>query len=893
MTSNLIRQTFLDFFKEKNHQIIESAPLVIHNDPSLLFTNAGMNQFKDIFLGSREPGYLRVSDTQKCLRVSGKHNDLEEVGIDTYHHTFFEMLGNWSFGDYFKEEAISLAWELLTGIYKLPIADLYVTVFEGNKEDQLELDQEALESWSKWISPDKILMGNKKDNFWEMGITGPCGPCSEIHIDLRSESEKRKTPGKELVNQGHPQVVEIWNLVFIQFNRLANGKLEPLPQKHVDTGMGFERLCMAIQKKESNYDTDVFQPLIQKIANEAGFEYGKEEKIDIALRVISDHIRAITFTLSDGQLPSNTGAGYVIRRILRRAVRYGYTYLNFRKPFLSGLVSVLCDQFMHIFPNLFEQKGFIEKVIYEEESGFLKTLEAGINRFEKYEASKNKVDGKFAFELFDTFGFPIDLTVLMAKEKNWSVDLEVFDKELEAQRLRARTAGSSKLGDWQLPQTNKNPKDSLISEIHSVFMGYDHLDSVSKVVRFREVQIKGENYFQWVMDRTPFYPEGGGQLGDTGKMVFGQEELEIIDTRKENNQILHFTNKLPQHILSINDEIKLVVDPQRRKSISRNHTATHLLQAALKKVLGNHIAQKGSLVEEAYLRFDFSHFSKLTDQEISDIEYLVNEKIIENICLDERRNIPFSSAIEMGSTALFGEKYGDSVRMITFDPGFSRELCGGTHVLATGELGIFEIESETAVGSGIRRITAKTGHGARLLNLKRKEEIRKIESLVKPGGELIHALENLLEENQRFKKEREKNQVAHLKSLKTEYQAWIQNELDKNSKPPIILNRIIKNISSEVLKTIVFELLNEFQEIPLGLIFGLELDTKPFIAVGLSQEYLKTHGPNASSIVKKIASGIEGGGGGQPNYATAGGKNIEGLEKTLAEGVQLIKDQSN
>jgi len=883
MTSNQIRATFLDFFKEKNHQIVPSAPLVIHNDPSLLFTNAGMNQFKDIFLGSKKASSLRVSDTQKCLRVSGKHNDLEEVGIDTYHHTFFEMLGNWSFGDYFKDEAISMAWELLTKVYKLPIENLYVTIFEGSKEDQLESDQEAFESWKKWIDPHRILYGNKKDNFWEMGISGPCGPCSEIHIDLRSPSEKLKIPGKDLVNQGHPQVVEIWNLVFIQFNRLSNGKLEPLPQKHVDTGMGFERLCMAIQKKESNYDTDVFQPLIQKLSQESGFEYGKSEKIDIALRVIADHIRAISFTISDGQLPSNTGAGYVIRRILRRAVRYGHTYLNFRKPFLAGLVSVLCDQFKIVFPNLIEQQSFIEKVITEEESSFLRTLEAGMGRFDKYEAHKHIVDGKFAFELFDTFGFPIDLTVLMAKEKGWTVDLKVFDNELEAQRLRARTAGSSSSGDWKIVHKAQ--------ENHSLFIGYDHQESISKIIRYREVQTKGETVYQWVFDKTPFYPEGGGQTGDSGQMIIMDEDLEIFDTRKENNQILHFTHRLPRHIENVSGEVLLRIHSERRKSISRNHSATHLLQAALKRVLGDHIAQKGSLVEEQYLRFDFSHFSKLSEAELLEVENLVNEKILENISLDERRNIPFQEAIDLGTTALFGEKYGEKVRMITFDPGYSRELCGGTHIGATGEIGLFEIESESAVGAGIRRITARTGLEARKGHLKRKEEILKIVSLLKPGGELLLALENLLEENQKLKKEKEKYQLAELKELKSNFLKLIKTQFDEsNSDQPVIFTKVLTNISPDGLKTMVFEILNELNSFSLGLILGMVWEAKPFIAVGLSETILKKSSIKASGLVKKIASGIEGGGGGQPNYATAGGKKIEGLEGTLDLGEKLLRE---
>jgi len=886
MTSNRTREAFLQYFKEKEHQIVPSAPLLIQNDPSLLFTNAGMNQFKDIFLGSKKAVYKKVADTQKCLRVSGKHNDLEEVGIDTYHHTFFEMLGNWSFGDYFKKEAIFMAWELLTRIYGLNPELLYVTIFEGDKNDHLDMDSEARDCWLEWIQPDKILLGNKKDNFWEMGETGPCGPCSEIHIDLRSASEIAKIPGRELVNTGHPQVVEIWNLVFIQFNRLSGGKLEPLPEKHVDTGMGFERLCMALQKKQSNYDTDIFQPLIQKMALEAGVEYGKNEKTDIALRVIADHIRALVFTISDGQLPSNTGAGYVIRRILRRAVRYGYTYLNFKKPFLSHLLPILSNQFQEIFSNVKEQEVFIQKVIFEEETSFLKTLEQGIGRFEKYESKNKVVDGKFAFELFDTFGFPVDLTLLMAREKGWTVDLEVFDQELEAQRLRARASGSSTMGDWQSPHKHKVHLESRDQEIHSIFIGYDHLECETRVVRFREVTIKGEDYIQWVFQYTPFYPEGGGQVGDQGSLKIGEEILEIVDTKKENNQIIHFTKKRPQKEESLDLPVFLEVDKEGRKSSSRNHTATHLLQSALKQVLGNHIAQKGSLVEPGYLRFDFSHFSKMNEKELEEVERIVNEKIRENILLTEDRNIPYDLAIEKGATALFGEKYGDTVRMITFDPSYSRELCGGTHVSSTGEIGIFEIESESAVGAGIRRIQAKTGISAFDLYKKRRVILKELEHLLKPGTDLVSSVEGLLEELKLLQKQQELIKIQAGKTYKEEFKKILEEKAGLME--TFTLSRIISGINPDILKTLVFELLDEFRAKPIALVLGMETDGKPFLSIGFTETLLKNTKETASSIVKKVASIMEGGGGGQPGYATAGGKKLAALEETLLSAEKII-----
>ncbi|MFK7904367.1 MAG: alanine--tRNA ligase, partial [Chitinophagales bacterium] len=701
MTSKEIRDTFLNFFESKSHKIVKSAPIVVKNDPTLMFTNAGMNQFKDFFLGNLKTDSPRVTDTQKCLRVSGKHNDLEEVGVDTYHHTMFEMLGNWSFGNYFKEEAIAWAWELLTEVYQISKDRLYVTVFEGDHVDKVPEDSEAYDIWKKYIEEDRIIKASKKDNFWEMGETGPCGPCSEIHVDIRSDEDRASKSGKSLVNADHPQVVEIWNLVFIQFNRKADKSLEVLPDSHVDTGMGFERLCMVIQGKQSNYETDVFTPIISKISEITGMPYGKSEPSDIALRVIADHIRAITFTIVDGQMPSNTGAGYVIRRILRRGVRYAFSFLDWKEPILHRLVAILVEQFGEVFPELKEQQEYVERIILQEEKTFLRTLDAGLKRFAQIEseleqALSTNIKGEAAFKLYDTFGFPIDLTRLLAQEKGFTVDEAGFEAEMKIQKDRARQATKVETGDWI----------DLIEGIENEFVGYDTLETVSQVVKYRGVKEKKKSYFQIILDQTPFYAESGGQVGDVGFLQFGDEKIGVFDTRKENNLIVHFVKKLPEDITM---PVKAVVSQDKRQKITNNHTAVHLIHAALHKVLGEQAVQRGQLVNDEYLRFDFAHYEKVTKEELQQIERMVNEKIRENIPLEELRNVPIQEAKDMGAIALFGEKYGDEVRVIAFDRDYSVELCGGTHVAATGEIGFCKITEETSVAAGVRRLVAITG----------------------------------------------------------------------------------------------------------------------------------------------------------------------------------------
>jgi alanyl-tRNA synthetase len=706
MTAQQIRQTFLDFFKEKGHAIVPSAPLVVKDDPTLMFTNAGMNQFKDIFLGNRPAKDVRVADTQKCLRVSGKHNDLEEVGVDTYHHTMFEMLGNWSFGDYFKAEAIAWSWELLTEVYKLEKDRLYVTVFEGDEKEGIPASSVALAEWRKLVPDERIVYGNKKDNFWEMGDTGPCGPCSEIHVDCRPDAERALIPGRDLVNNDHPQVIEIWNNVFIQYNRMKDGSLVSLPAKHVDTGMGFERLVRVIQGKSSNYDTDVFTPLITKISAISGVTYGAtDSKQDIAIRVISDHIRAVSFAIADGQLPGNNGAGYVIKRILRRAIRYGFSFLNLHEPFMHQLVAVLADQMGDAFPELRAQRQLVEKVILEEENSFLRTLSKGIERFNAHVAAMKgtTVDGQFAFELYDTFGFPIDLTELMARERGLTVDTAGFDKGLAEQKERSRAVGTTDNSDW-----------TMLQEGMGQFVGYDELESTVRITRYRKVSSKGKEFYQLVLDRTPFYAESGGQVGDSGSLEAVGQRITIFDTKKENDLVLHYSTELPSDPSA---SFTAKVNTTKRADTAKNHSATHLLHAALREVLGTHVEQKGSLVNENYLRFDFSHFGKITDEEMQRVEAIVNARILENINLNERRNVPIAEAKALGAMALFGEKYGDSVRVITFDPKFSVELCGGTHVKATGEIGLLKVTSEASVAAGIRRIEAVTGSKAlELLN---------------------------------------------------------------------------------------------------------------------------------------------------------------------------------
>lgn len=870
MTSREIRQTFLQFFQDKQHQLVASAPLVIKNDPTLLFTNAGMNQFKDLFLGTSEAEFKRVADTQKCLRVSGKHNDLDEVGIDTYHHTFFEMLGNWSFGDYFKKEAIAWAWELLTVVYKLPVTDLYVTVFEGDEQLGLDKDTESYGLWLEFIEASRIIDGNRKDNFWEMGDTGPCGPCSEIHIDLRTEAEKSAVSGRSLVNQGHPQVVEIWNLVFMQFNRLSSGKLTNLPARHVDTGMGFERLCMAIQKKRSNYDTDVFQPMITYMAREQGVVYGKDETIDIALRVLADHIRAISFSIADGQLPSNTGAGYVIRRILRRAVRYGYTYLQIREPFLYTLVDILAAGFEGVFDELGQQLVFIKKVIQEEEHAFLRTLEAGINRFEKYAASDKVVDGAFAFELFDTFGFPVDLTELLAREKGWTLDMKVFEAELEKQRTRARSATAIDAGDWTLIKEGPT----------TVFIGYDELSSESAILRYRKVEAKGKKLYQVVLDITPFYAESGGQLGDQGWLKNENEQIRIIDTRKENNLIIHLTETEP---LFPTKPYTAQVDPERRHETEANHSATHLLQAALKQVLGTHIQQKGSLVDASHLRFDFSHSSKLTEEEIYAVEKLVNTKIRENISLREQRQVPIADAIAQGATALFGEKYGNEVRIITFGEHYSKELCGGTHIKSTGCIGLLKITAEAGVATGIRRIEAITGQAAFEFMQEQSSVLKQVRSLLKNPADLVRSIEELQSSQQLMRKEIEKGLVEKSKAEKE-----IIRKLISPEETISVVSYLLPIPSAEVMKSISFDLKAEFSN--LVLVMGAVIDGKPFLSIAASDAIIKSHKVNASQLIRQLATEIDGGGGGQAFYATAGGKNAGGLEKALEKASELFQE---
>lgn len=861
MKAKEIRHKFLDFFQSKGHQIVPSAPMVLQNDPTLMFTNAGMNQFKDYFLGNSTPNHNRVTDTQKCLRVSGKHNDLEEVGIDTYHHTMFEMLGNWSFGDYFKKEAIEWAWELLTDVYELPKDRLYITVFEGDKDDKLSFDQEAFDLWKALIPEDRILNGDKKDNFWEMGETGPCGPCSEIHIDLRTEDEIKRKPGKDLVNQDHPLVIEIWNLVFIQYNRKADSSLDNLPNKHIDTGMGFERLAMAIQGKKSNYDTDVFTPLIDKIASKAGVVYGKETEIDIALRVIVDHIRAVSFAIADGQLPSNNKAGYVIRRILRRAVRYGYTFLDFKTPFLNELLPILADQFKDVFPEMEAQKAFIAKVVLEEELSFLKTLEKGLKKLDNLKGA-DQIDGKTAFELYDTYGFPLDLTALIAKENGMTIDKNGFSKEMEIQKNRSKAIGKTSTSDW-----------IIIHETEGVqFIGYDFLECNARILRYREVKEKDNTLYQVVLDQTPFYAESGGQIGDTGYLEISGKKFSVINTKKENDLIVHFMKELPD---VLDKEVHCVVNKNKRVLTENNHTATHLLQSALKDVLGDHVQQKGSLVNENVLRFDFSHFAKMTDEEILAVEQLVNKKIRENICLNEKRNIPIQEALDMGATALFGEKYGDFVRVVAFDPDYSLELCGGTHVSATGRIGLFKIVSEISVAAGVRRIEAITSERAETYNSKQERLLAEIKELLKNPKDPIKAVQQLIEEKTALQKEIEVINHEKLKDVKRDL-------LEKISKVGDI-NLIVEKYSfpdSDSLKKLSFELKNEIEN--LVMIIGAEIKGKPLLSIMISDNLVGLHQLNAGQLIKELAKEIKGGGGGQPFYATAGGKDLSGLDNAMS-----------
>jgi len=866
-----IRKTFTTFFAQKNHTIVPSAPMVVKNDPTLMFTNAGMNQFKDIFLGNSAAKHLRVADSQKCLRVSGKHNDLEEVGHDTYHHTMFEMLGNWSFGDYFKKEAIEWAWELLTDIYKIDKSRMYVTVFEGNEADGIPADTEALNFWKNLVPEDRILFGSKKDNFWEMGDTGPCGPCSEIHVDIRDDADRKKIDGKTLVNKSDPHVIEIWNLVFIEFNRLSDGHLSSLPAKHVDTGMGFERLCMIIQGKKSNYDTDVFQPIITEIAQMAGKKYGEETKADIAMRVVADHLRAVSFAIADGQLPSNNKAGYVIRRILRRAVRYGYTFLGFKEPFMHELVKVLVNQMGSFFPEIQSQQELIRKVIAEEEIAFLRTLAIGIQRFENYvqlNSEKKIIDGVFAFELFDTFGFPFDLTQLMAKEQGWDVDSDGFNKKMEEQKARSRNAATIDTEDWIELKPIENTE----------FVGYDSLKTEVEILKYRKIKTKDKEFFQLVFDKTPFYAESGGQVGDRGYLEANGEKISVEDTKKENNLTIHITKKLPADISAT---FIAIVDKKKRSQTENNHSATHLLHSALKQVLGTHVEQKGSLVDDERLRFDFAHFSKMTADEIARVEAIVNEKIRENIMGEDLRNVPMAEAKTMGAVALFGEKYGDQVRIITFDRNYSMELCGGTHVKATGQIGMFKIISESAIAAGIRRVEAITGLKAEEYMNSQFELIAQVREALKNPKDIVKSLTQLLDQNNALQKQIEEFMKEKALGLKDELKAKVKNINGIN----FLAEKI--GLDASGAKDLAYALKNDIEN--LFLVLAYECEGKPGIAVMISENLVAEKGMDASKIVRELAKEIQGGGGGQPFFATAGGKKVEGIEKALERAGEFLK----
>ena len=868
MTSQEIRSKFLDYFKNKEHKIVPSSPMVLKNDPTLMFTNAGMVPFKEYFLGQKKADVKRISDTQKCLRVSGKHNDLEEVGIDTYHHTMFEMLGNWSFGNYFKKEAIAWAWELLTEVYKIDKKSLYVTVFEGDKEDGLAFDNEAYDFWKNWIDEDRIINGDKKDNFWEMGAQGPCGPCSEIHVDIRSAEEKAAVPGKELVNKDHPLVVEIWNLVFMQFNRKADGSLEDLPSKHIDTGMGFERLCMVLQDVKSNYDTDVFTPLIREVETITRTEYGTDEKTDIAIRVIADHIRAVAFAIADGQLPSNNGAGYVIRRILRRAIRYGFTFLNQKEPFIFKLVNILSKQLGDVFPEIKTEQQLITNVIKEEEHSFQKTLEQGLILLDGIikASSTNTISGKKAFELYDTYGFPKDLTALILSEKGLSFDETIFNEELEKQKNRSRAASIVETDDWNI----------LIDDKEEEFIGYDSLEANIKITRYRKVSSKkdGEQY-QLVFNLTPFYPEGGGQVGDKGYLeTQNGDVIYIVDTKKENNLIIHFAKDLPKNIT---DTFKVVVDEKQRFRTAANHTATHLLHQALREILGTHVEQKGSAVHSKYLRFDFSHFSKLTTQELRDVEDFVNARINNKLALQENRNATMEAATKEGAMALFGEKYGDIVRTIRF--GKSIELCGGTHVQNTSDIWHFKIRSESAVASGIRRIEAITADAVKDFYFETNRAFYEIKDLFKSNINPVDSVKALQEENLKLKKQIESFMKDKAGSLKDDLKNSVQTIGNINFIAATI------NLDQNAIKDLAFQLGGEIDN--LYFIAGTKNEDKAMLTVFISKE-ITNDTLNAGKIVRELGKLIHGGGGGQPFYATAGGKNPDGIDKALLKAKEYI-----
>ena len=879
MKSQDIRKQFLQFFESKGHLIVPSAPIVLKDDPTLMFNNSGMAQFKEFFLGNGTPKCPRIADTQKCLRVSGKHNDLEDVGFDTYHHTMFEMLGNWSFGDYFKKEAINWAWELLTEVYKIPKENLYVSVFEGNPEENVPFDQEAWDIWKSLIDENRIILGNKKDNFWEMGDQGPCGPCSEIHVDLRTEEDKAKVSGKSLVNNDHPQVIEIWNNVFMEFNRKADGSLEKLPAQHVDTGMGFERLCMALQGKTSNYDTDVFMPLIEKVEKITGFKYSSNEvknisetqnKTNIAIRVIVDHVRAVAFAIADGQLPSNTGAGYVIRRILRRAIRYGFTFLNTKEPFINKLVEVLADQMGEFFPEIKSQQQLVTNVIREEEASFLRTLDQGLQLLDNVVAKTigNEVSGEKAFELYDTFGFPKDLTALILKEKGMSFNENEFDASMKAQKDRSRAASEVSTEDWKV----------LIPGNVETFVGYDQTENDVKITRIRKVDSKKDGIlYQIVLDNTPFYPEGGGQVGDKGTLVSANDTIDIIDTKKENNLILHFAKQLPENI-----EASFVakVNTNLLSSTSKNHSATHLMHLALRTILGTHVEQKGSLVNPNYLRFDFSHFAKVTDEEISKVEHFVNTRISAQLQLVEHRSIPIQQAMTAGAMALFGEKYGDNVRMIEF--GDSKELCGGIHVKNTGEIWHFKILSEGAVAAGIRRIEAITGDAVKDYFTQQETDLDAIKETLKNPQDTLKAVVSLQDDNAKLKKQIEQLLKEKAKGLKGELASKLQ---DING---IKFLATQVDLNPEGAKDLAYELGTLGTN--LFLVIATSEDDKPMLSCYISKELVVEKNLNAGTVVRELGKYIQGGGGGQPFFATAGGKNVAGIKEALEKAVDFVKD---
>jgi len=860
LTSKEIRRKFLEFFESKGHEIVPSAPVVNKSDPTLMFINAGMNPFKDFFLGNAAPKNARIADTQKCLRVSGKHNDLDEVGHDTYHHTLFEMLGNWSIGDYFKEDAVNWAWELLTEVYGLEKDRLYVTVFGGDEGDGLPRDNEAAGLWAQHVAADRILNGSKKDNFWEMGESGPCGPCSEIHIDLRGNEDRAAVPGASLVNEDHPQVVEIWNLVFMQFNRKADGTLENLPAQHIDTGMGFERLCMALQGKQSNYDTDVFTPLLNKISSISSIAYGKSEATDIAQRVIADHIRAVAFAIADGQLPSSSGAGYVIRRILRRAIRYGFSYLDLKTPFMFQLVDTLEAQMGEFFPEITTQKSLVMKVIEEEEQSFLRTLAQGLAKLDDFLAEGNKtLDGKRAFELYDTYGFPIDLTELIMRENDKMVDMAEFTAEMTAQKERSRAGTKLSTDDWTVLEDDETQE----------FVGYDYISAEVRITRYRKVSAKNKEFYQLVLSLTPFYPEGGGQVGDTGVLVQGDQKIGIFDTKKENGIVVHFTKDLPS---DLSGSWSAEVSESKRRETAKNHSATHLMHEALREVLGTHVEQKGSLVNSEYLRFDFSHFQKVSDEELARIEALVNQRIQANLPLEEFRNIPIAEAKDMGAMMLFGEKYGDTVRAIKF--GSSIELCGGIHVKATGAIGLFKFTSEGAVAAGVRRVEAVTGMGAMKYINDALSTLRDAAEVLKNPKDLAGAIQQL--------KEKEAAAQKEVEALRKEKAIAAAGELENNAEDHggvrVIAARTAMDAGS--VKDMVFKLKGQGNTL---VIFANAWEGKATVSIGISDEIVADKGWHAGNAVRALAQHIQGGGGGQPAFATAGGKNPEGLDKVLSD----------